>query len=240
MLGDSKTAFDSPIFVVPEMCSICFFLAYVLHTRRALSPIIPLHLLRDKGFAAMNALTFLWGVTGFGVAALVPLYAEQRYHLGALSAATLLTARGVGATATGIVAALLLRRTGYRIPMIVGYAVVSIGTLLMSFSPKWGLGPYAWLSIAACATGLGNGIGGPASRNATLHSSPEDVAAISGLRQMFLYIGIIFSVSTVSAVLARSSDPGLVQSHVFWVVSAILVAIMIPLVFRVPEHKGGW
>jgi hypothetical protein len=57
---------------------------------------------------------------------------------------------------------------------------------------------------------------------------------------MFLYIGIIFSVSTVSAVLARSSDPGLVQSHVFWVVSAILVAIMIPLVFRVPEHKGGW
>lgn len=240
MLGEPKTSFFDPLFVVPELVSLCLLSVYIIHSARASSPIIPLRLLRDKGFAVMNTITFLWGVTGFGVASLVPLYAEQRYHLGALSAATLLTARGVGATATGIVAALLLRRTGYRLPMIIGYSVVSLGTLLMSFSPLWGLGPYAWLSIAACCVGLGTGFGNPASRNATLHLSPDDVAAISGLRQMFLYIGIIFSVSIVSAILARSSDPGVVQAHVYWVISAILVGVMVPLVFRVSEHKGSW
>jgi hypothetical protein len=57
---------------------------------------------------------------------------------------------------------------------------------------------------------------------------------------MFLYIGIIFSVSIVSAILARSSDPGLTQAHVFVVVGGILVFVMIPMVFRVPEHKGSW
>jgi hypothetical protein len=57
---------------------------------------------------------------------------------------------------------------------------------------------------------------------------------------MFLYIGIIFSVSIVSAILARSSDPGIVQAHVYWVISAILVGVMVPLVFRVSEHKGSW
>jgi hypothetical protein len=103
MLGEPKTSFFDPLFVVPELVSLCLLSVYIIHSARAsLANNSPSSVLRAKGFAVMNTLTFLWGVTGFGVASLVPLYAEQRYHLGALSAATLLTARGVGATATGI------------------------------------------------------------------------------------------------------------------------------------------
>jgi hypothetical protein len=102
------------------------------------------------------------------------------------------------------------------------------------------MGPYAWLSIGAGFTGLGTGIANPASRNASLQLAPDDVAAISGLRQMFLYIGIVFSVSIVSAILNRSQDPGLAQAHIYWFVVGLIFVVVLPLVMLVPEHKGKW
>ena len=80
----------------------------------------------------------------------------------------------------------------------------------------------------------------PSSRNASLQLAPNDVAVISGLRQMFLYIGIIFSVSIVSAFLNRSPDPGLTQAHIYWVIVGLILTVMVPLVLLVPEHKGEW
>jgi MFS family permease len=174
------------------------------------------------------------------VASLAPLYAEDRYHLAALSAGTLLAARGVGAIVIGAAAAMALRRTGYRIPLMAGFIVVAIGTVGMAIAPRLGLSPYVWLSIGAGITGLGNGVANPASRNACLQVAPNEVAVITGLRQMFVFMGIIFSVSTITAVLNRSADPGLAQARILWVVAGILLVVMVPLVFRVPEHKGSW
>jgi hypothetical protein len=57
---------------------------------------------------------------------------------------------------------------------------------------------------------------------------------------MFNSIGTIFSVSIVTSILNRSSDPGLVQAHVILVMAAIIGLIMIPLVKGIPEHKGAW
>jgi MFS family permease len=110
----------------------------------------------------------------------------------------------------------------------------------MALPPQLGLGPYAWLSIGAGISGLGNGIANPASRNACLQVAPDEVAAISGLRQMFVFMGIIFSVSAVTAILNRSADPGMAQAYVLWGVAGLLLFVMVPLVFRVPEHKGNW
>ncbi len=47
----------------------------------------------------MNLINFLFGASVLGFAALVPLYAQQRYGLPTLDAGTLLTARGVGVIA---------------------------------------------------------------------------------------------------------------------------------------------
>jgi MFS family permease len=239
-IGIRGTTFADPIFLVPALSALVLLYLLVRHTRRSAEPFIPLRLLRAKGFAVMNSLNLLWGVVGFGVASLAPLYAEDRYHLAPLSAGTLLAARGVGAIVVGTAAAMALRRTGYRMPLMAGFAVVAIGTAAMAIAPRFGLSPYLWLSIGAGITGLGNGIANPASRNACLQIAPDEVAAITGLRQMFVFTGIIFSVSTVTAILNRSADPGLAQAHILWAVAAILLVVMVPLVFRVPEHKGSW
>jgi EmrB/QacA subfamily drug resistance transporter len=239
-IGIRGTTVYDPVFLVPTVIALVMLYLFIRHTRRSAEPFIPMRLFRAKGFAVMNSLNLLWGMVGFGVASLAPLYAEDRYHLAPLSAGTLLAARGVGAIVIGAAAAMALRRTGYRIPLMAGFTVVAIGTVGMAIAPRFGLSPYVWLSIAAGITGLGNGIANPASRNACLQVAPNEVAAITGLRQMFVFMGIIFSVSTVTAILNRSADPGMAQAHILWVVAGILLLVMVPLVLRVPEHKGNW
>ena len=239
-IGNRNTTVYDPVFLVPEVIALAVLCLFIRHTKRSAESFIPMRLLRAKGFAVMNSLNLLWGIVGFGVASLAPLYAEDRYHLTALSAVTLLTARGVGAIVIGAAAAMALRRTGYRLPLAAGFIVVAIGMAAMAIAPRLGLSPYVWLSIGAGITGLGNGLANPASRNACLQVAPNEVAAITGLRQMFVFTGIIFSVSTVTAILNRSADPGIAQAHILWVVAGILLLVMVPLVARVPEHKGSW
>jgi EmrB/QacA subfamily drug resistance transporter len=239
-LGGGHTAVDAPIFLVPELCAAGILIQFVRHTKRASTPFVPLRLLTGKGFAAMNGVNLLQGVVTFGIASLVPLYAEQRYRLPALSAGTLLTARAVGMIAIGTIAALALRRTGYRLPMMAGFAIVASGTLLLSVAPRWGIDPLLWLSLCVGIAGLGLGAVNPAGSNACLQLAPDEVAAITGLRAMFINLGIIFSVSITTAILNRSTDPGLAQAHVFWVAGAIIFLVVLPLITRVPEHKGNW
>ena len=52
-------------------------------------------------------------------------------------------------------------------------------------------------------------------------------------------IGAIIAVSIATAVIAGSADPGGVQAWVYVAAAALLVAAM-PLVARVPEHRGAW
>jgi MFS family permease len=130
-----------------------------------------------------------------------------------------------------------LRRTGYRLPMIIGFLVLAGGLLMMSLSPD--ISPYAWLAIAAGLTGCGMGLSVPASNNASLQLAPDQVAAIAGLRGMFRQSGSIIAVSVTTAVIARSNHPGLVQAHVF-IVFTVLLLVIVMLVRMVPEHRGNW
>ena len=57
---------------------------------------MPFALLRGRGFGVMNMINLIYGGAVIGFAALVPLYAQERYRIAALGAGTLLTARAVG------------------------------------------------------------------------------------------------------------------------------------------------
>jgi MYXO-CTERM domain-containing protein len=59
------------------------------------------------------------------------------------------------------------------------------------------------------------------------------------LRTASLQVGSIVTVSVVTAILARSDDPGPAQAWVC-VAVALLVVAALPLVRRVPEHRGAW
>jgi EmrB/QacA subfamily drug resistance transporter len=224
--------------LAPLLAGLALLTAFVRHCTRVEHPFVDVRLFRERSFATMNVINFFNGAAILGFASLVPLYAEERFGLPALSAGTLLTARAIGMMAVATLATFALRRTGYRLPMIVGFAITGVGTALLAF-PVGGVRPYLWLAIAAGVTGIGTGISLPASNNATLQLVPDKAASISGLRGMFRQAGGITGVSIASSLVARSSHPGLTQASMF-VVLAVILVLMIPLTFGVPEHRGSW
>jgi EmrB/QacA subfamily drug resistance transporter len=234
----TRTSPASPEFLLPELVAAVALVAFVRHSARARAPFIPLRFLSGTGFGVMNLLNFLFGSAALGFAALVPLYAHNRYGLRSLEAGTLLTARAVGMIAIAGLAVFLLRRTGYRWPMVAGFTLTAAGLIAMAIAPPV-LSVYAWLALAAAVCGIGMGVCTPAANNATMQLAPEHTAAVAGLRGMFRQSGAITAVSVTAAVVARSSNPGLAQAHVFEAFAAILV-LSLALIPLVPEHRGSW
>ncbi len=237
-LGERGSSPLSPAVLISAASAVLFGYLFFHHINRSESPIIPPRLIRGKGFAVMNLINVLFGGAGFGFGVLIPLYAENRYHIASSSAGTVLSAQAIGMTFIAAVASYLLRRTGYRKPMAVGFMVIAASLVMLSIAPRI-VGPYWWLAFFAMFTGLGLGCVAPAANNATLALAPMDVAAISGLRATFRQTGSITCVSVVSAVIARSQHPGIAQAHVFWVLAGLL-AVTVGLTALVPDHKGSW
>ena len=239
-LGSVGASPLAPTFLVPEVLAALFLWRFIRHTQRDPDPFIPMRLLKGRGFAVMNFLNFLYGTAALGFSALVPLYAVDRFHLSRLDSGTLLTARGVGMILVAAASSMMLRKTGYRLPMIVGFTLITLGLLMMSVAPRFGVDAYVWLSVSAAISGLGTGISAPASNNAIMQLATDQVAAIAGLRGMFRQSGGIFAVSIATAILNRASHPGLMQAHIFWVFAIVMTLIATPLVFVIPDHKGEW
>jgi EmrB/QacA subfamily drug resistance transporter len=239
-LGSGNVPFYSPVFLGCEALAVGLAALFMRHSKTDEAPFVPYRLLRGRGFGIMNLINYLYGAAALGFAALVPLFAQERYGITPLGAGTLLTARAVGMIAVAGLAALALRRTGLRMPMIVGFVVLAVGLVMMALPAPFS--PYGWLAMAGALTGLGMGLSVPASNNASLQLAPESVAAIAGLRGMFRQSGAITAISVTTAVIARSPSPAAgadMQAHLFLGFAAIL-ALMLPLVKLVPEHRGSW
>jgi EmrB/QacA subfamily drug resistance transporter len=237
-LGTAGASLSSWLFWLPEIIALFALVGFIQHTRHDADPFISSRLLVGTGFGAMNLINFLFGAGALGLGTLVPLYAEQRYGIKELQAGTLLTARAVGVIAVAAMAAMALRRTGYRMPMVVGFSLMASGLIMLSISPH-GLSDYSWLAAAAAVSGLGIGLSVPASNNATLQLAPEQIGSIAGLRGMFRQAGGITALSVITAIVARSATPGITLGHMF-ICGAVIVALAVPIVFAVPDHRGGW
>jgi EmrB/QacA subfamily drug resistance transporter len=212
---------------------------FLRHATYSPTAFIPIRLLRGRTFGFMNLLNLVFGAAFLALGGLAPLYAEDRYHVDPVSAGTLLTARAFGIILVAGVSMMLLRRTGYRLPMIIGSCVGAVGLIMLQFTPPSGLSPVYWLVISTTICGIGMGSFMPAANNATLHLDPDQVAAVSGLRGMFRQAGFLIGVSVITATIARSTNPGITQAHAY-LASAIIVLAVIPLVFFIPDYRGKW
>jgi MFS family permease len=124
-------------------------------------------------------------------------------------------------------------------PMVVGFSAIAVSLVMLAFETPAGAPPYAWLASWSLLTGLGMGVSTPATNNATMQMAPDQVAQVAGLRGMFRQSGGILSISVTTALLARSSNPGITQAYVF-VVEAALMVVLVGVAFIVPDHKGRW
>lgn len=238
-LGNRATSLWSAPVIAPMGGAIVCGAFFVHHMKVRTDPIIPIHLLRERSFGTLNLINYLYGGCALGIGAMLPLYAEQRYHFGSLEAGSFLSTRAVGVLTIASTTAFLIRRIGYRRPMIAGFSFAAAGMIVLGIAPH-ALTVYAWLAMGAALMGIGNGMAAPSTNNAMLHLAPQSAGSISGLRGMFRQFGAISVVSIATSIAARSADEGMALSHIFIVCAIVVTAIVLPLAFSISDHRGSW
>jgi EmrB/QacA subfamily drug resistance transporter len=234
-LGNRSVGITSPSFSVPLVLAAACGWAFVRHCSRATDPLVPIHLLKGRVFQAMNTINLVWGGCAIGFGSLVPLFSEERYGLSPLSSGTLLTARAIGEIVLAISASVLIHRTGYRVPIIAGSAMIAGGMAMMVMPPEL-LSPYSWMAVGATITGLGTGLSAPAANNASIELAPNDIGAITGLRGSARQAGAIIGITLATSMAAHTGHEVETLTRAFLVLAALLVC-MLPLVFVVPDGR---
>lgn len=238
-LGEAAAMPPLAFVLAATLAAILSIWLFFRHISRSRQPFITLLMIAGPDFGAVNAVNVIYGGAIFGGMSLVPLYAANRYGLGAFDAGTLLIAQGIATVVFSVSAAFALRRTGHRLPIRVGGCVMACGLVLLALAPRWGVSAYGWLAGAALLVGAGVGIINPACRNAGLQLAPRQSSTLAAIRSMFLQIGAIITVSVTTAILGAAGNPAHVHALILAGMAVALIAAL-PLVARVPEHHGAW
>jgi EmrB/QacA subfamily drug resistance transporter len=225
--------------------SFSLVLVFLRQEKRETNPILDLTLLQSRPFLAANLLNLMIGVAVIGIFAFIPFYATSVHKLSTLLSGMILTPRSFGTIAASAITSFLLKRWGYRWPMVWGLSIISFATILLApglpllgmMGMRWGIaGP---LSVVILVSGIGGGIAFPAANNACIELMPEKVATIVGLRGMFRTVGGALGVSFVTFILHLSSNSGRGFSITF-VSLGLGLLCAIPLVFLMPAGRKQW
>ena len=226
---------------------LSLFLArsFLRQERKATNPVLDLALLQSKPFVAANLLNLIIGAGVSGLFAFIPLYATSVHKLSTLMSGMILTPRSLGTIAASAITSFLLKRWGYRWPMVWGLAIVSCTTLLLtpgfflSATTGSGWGVVHLLSFLILVSGIGSGILTPAVNNACIELMPEKVATIVGLRGTFRIVGLALGISLITFILHVSAQPA-IGFRITFIFFGLLLLFSIPLVFLMPTGKKEW
>lgn len=238
-LGEPNSRYLSFSFLGLLAIAVLAFSFFFRHINRVDQPFIEPRFIYGKGFGSVNLLNAIFAGASIGTISLVPLYATTRYHVSALDSGTILIAEGTASVVMSAIITMLLRRTGYRLPLYIGSTVIVIGLALLSLNPPFGLSPYTWMALTSFFIGLGIGFNSPPARNAGLQLAPEQSATIAALRTLSIQLGQILTIAITTAIIADSATPDTTHAHAY-LITALVLLLFLPLITRIPEHKGAW
>ena len=223
--------------------SFSFLYLFFRHEKKDSNPILDMVLLRSKPFLAANLYNMIVGAGVLGIFSFIPLYATSVHKLSALASGMILTPRSLAVIPASVVTSFLLKRWGYRWPMVSGLIIVSLSTTLLGGEGfqllrmiGHHLGVAEILAILMMVAGIGIGIALPASNNACIELMPEKVATIVGLRGTFRSVGGAFGISLMTMILHLSSTPANGFRTIF-ISFGLGLLLTIPLVFLMPTGK---
>ena len=132
-------------------------LAFILQESRAVEPILPLHLFKNRTFSLTSALGFIIGAGMFGAIVMLPLYLQVVKADSATMAGLKLIPLMIGIVSLSIISGKQISKHGHykRFP-IMGALVMTSGLLLLSTLKRDT--SYAILSLFAILVGAGLGL----------------------------------------------------------------------------------
>ncbi|HEY3842710.1 MAG TPA: MDR family MFS transporter [Acidimicrobiales bacterium] len=198
--GGGQYAWGSPTIIGLAVGGAALLVAFCLVETRAVEPIIPLGLFKNRTFTSASLLGLILGFAMFGAIVYLPLYLQTVHGATPTSSGLELLPLIVGMLSTFILSGRLVTRTGrYKIFPIVGSAILTVGLYLLTL-----LGPhtsFATASVYMFVVGLGIGcimqVLVVAVQNAVPYSQ---LGVATSTSTFFRTIGGAFGVSVLGAV----------------------------------------
>ncbi len=240
--------FSIPSYVLAAvflLLSAALLLLFFRQEKQVLNPILDIALFRSTPFLAANLFNLIVGAGVFGVFAFIPLYATSVQKLTILLSGVILTPRSLGTILASTLTSFLLKRWGYRQPILLGVSLVSLSTILLGdqefhlfklLGISWG--PAQVLAVLIMVMGIGMGMLMPASNNACIELMPDKVATITGLRGMFRSVGGVCGISLITIILHLSPTPE-IGFRITFVAFGLGLLLAIPLAFLMPSGREG-
>jgi Na+/melibiose symporter-like transporter len=131
LMGEGFSVSTLPFAAI--FLALSFFLLFLFfrQEKKDSNPILDMALLKSKPFLAANLYNMIIGAGVFAVFAFVPLYATSVHGLSTLMSGMILTPRSLGVIPASAVTSFLLRRWGYRWPMVLGLSILSLTTIFL-------------------------------------------------------------------------------------------------------------
>jgi len=216
--------------------SILLGFLFIRQEKRAATPIIDTRLLESKAFAAANVTNLIVGMTSMGLSSFIPFYAVSVHKLSTMMSGMILTPRSVAMAVVSAVTSFLLKRFGYRWPMVIGFAGMGLSIILLApgLFPSHDI--ITVFLIIMFVNGTAAGMIFPSANNACIELMPEKVGTIVGLRNMFRNIGGALAISLITFIqhLSRDASSGFT---VVFIAFGIMPFLTIPLLFLMPAGR---
>lgn len=195
-----------PGWVAPVLAGATFaaLLLWLVSARFARDPVLPVRLLRQRGFVIPVLLSFTVGFALFGTLTYVPAFAQVGLGTTATQAGFLVTALMAGALSTMSISGRLITRSGrYWWSPVTGTALMALGALLFGLIGAAGGVPglVAVLFLIGLGVGMVMQVVMLAAQNAT---DPADLGAVTSSVLFLRQVGASVGVALMGALVTRS------------------------------------
>jgi EmrB/QacA subfamily drug resistance transporter len=218
--------------------------AFLAWERRARSPMIPLALFRNRGFASANAVSFFMLAALFGVLFLMAQFLQTALGHSPLETGLRLLPWTAAPVVIAPLAGALADRYGNRPFMTAGLALQAIGLGWVALIAEPGMG-YGQLGLALSVAGVGISMCFPTVANAVMGSVPPSEAGVaSGTNSMVRELGGVLGVAVLASVFARDGVYDSPQTFVDGFTQALWVGVGLSAVgaaaaLLAPGHRRG-
>ena len=132
-LGGTTYPWGSPTIIALGVAGAVLLVIFIVVERRAIEPVLPLHLFSNRGFSVTSLVGFIVGFAMFGAITYLPAFFQivhgESPTISGLQLLPLLVGLIICSTGSGI----LISKTGrYRVFPIAGTALITVGLLLLS------------------------------------------------------------------------------------------------------------
>jgi EmrB/QacA subfamily drug resistance transporter len=199
--GGTTYPWGSAPEIIALVGAVLLLVAFVVAERRAVEPVLPLHLFRNRVFSSTSAIGFVIGFAMFGAITYLPQFLQLVQGHSPTSSGLRLLPMMAGLLITSVGSGQLITRFGrYKIFPLVGTAVTAVGLFLLSRMTPGTSTVGASLSMFVLGLGLGlvMQVLVIAVQNAVGH---RDIGVATSSATFFRQMGASFGVAVFGAIL---------------------------------------